>query len=202
AWAFSPALYLHLAQTFPERRAWAARHPRVIWLAYALSAALAVLLQTPVRDHAPGAMLIIPITTAGYSGAPRPVLIAALTITATRGASALGRQRARVLLAGFAVGQLVPVVGTALEAVTGMTVPYLSLLWKLNLIFPLAVAYAMVRYELFDMRAVVRLGSIYAVVTGVVIAAYVAAITLLNVVFPRLGMGTSPLATAVVLGLA
>ncbi len=202
AWAFSPAFYFHLAQTFPERRAWAVRHPRVIWLAYALSAALAVLLQTPMRDHAPVELLIIPITSAVYWVVALLVLIAALTITARRGASALGRQRARVLLAGFAVGQLAPVLGTALEAVTGMTVPYLNLLWKLNLIFPLAVAYAMVRYELFDMRAVVRLGSIYAVVTGVVIAAYVAAITLLNVVFTRLGMGTSPLVTAVVLGLA
>ena len=202
AWAFSPALYLHLAQSFPERRAWPTRHPRVIWLAYALSAALAVLLQTPMRDHAPSEMLAIPITSAVYWVAALLVLIAALTITATRGASALGRQRARVLLAGFAVGQLVPVVGTALEAVTGMTVPYLSFLWKLNLIFPLAVAYAMVRYELFDMRAVVRVGSIYVVVTGVVIVAYVGAITLLNVVFSRLGMGTSPLATALVLGLA
>src|SRR5215471_2309178 len=202
AWAFSPALYLHLAQTFPERRAWALRHPRVIWLAYALSAALAVLLQTPIRGHAPSELLVIPITSAVYWVAALLVLIAALTITSLRGTSALGRQRARVLLAGFAVGQLAPVLGTALEAVTGMTVPYLSLLWKLNLIFPLAVAYAMVRYELFDMRAVVRLGSIYVVVTGVVIAAYVAAITLLNVVFTRLGMGTSPLATAVVLGLA
>src|SRR5215510_15047873 len=198
AWAFSPALYLHLAQSFPERRAWPTRHPRVIWLAYALSAALAVLLQIPMRDHAPSEMLAIPITSAVYWVAALLVLIAALTITATRGASALGRQRARVLLAGFAVGQLVPVVGTALEAVAGVTVPYRSLLWKLNLVFPLAVAYAMVRYELFDMRAVVRVGSIYVVVT----AAYVGAITLLNVVFTRLGMGTSPLATAVVLGLA
>jgi hypothetical protein len=130
------------------------------------------------------------------------VLIAALSITAVRGTSALSRQRARVLLAGFTVGQLAPVMGTTLEAVTGMTVPYLNVLWKLNLLFPVAVAYAMMRYELFDVRAVVRVGSIYAIVTGVVILAYAGAITALNVVFTRLGMGTSPLATAVVLALA
>src|SRR5215831_2543176 len=183
AWAFSPALYLHLAQSFPERRAWPMRHPRVIWLAYALSAALAVLLQIPMRDHAPSEMLAIPITSAVYWVVALLVLIAALTITATRGASALGRQRARVLLAGFTVGQLVPVVGTALEAVTGMTVPYLSLLWKLNLVFPLAVAYAMVRYELFDMRAVVRVGSIYVVVTAVVLG--LAVVLFLNPLYTR-----------------
>jgi class 3 adenylate cyclase len=92
-------------------------------------------------------------------------------------------------------------MGTTLEAVTGMAVPYLNLLWKLNVLFPVAVAYAMVRYDLFDVRAVVRLGTIYGLVTGVVIAAYAGAITLLDVVFTRLGMGASPLATAVVLAL-
>jgi class 3 adenylate cyclase len=202
AWAFSPALYLHLAQSFPERRPWAVRHPRVIWLAYGASALLAALLQARIPGLAPSELVMIPIASAVYWVSALVVLIAALAITALRGASALGRQRARVLLAGFAVGQLAPVLGTTLEAVTGMTVPYLNLFWKLNVLFPVAVAYAMVRYELFDVRAVVRLGSIYALVTGVVIAAYAGAITSLNVLFTRLGMGASPLATAVVLALA
>jgi class 3 adenylate cyclase len=202
AWAFSPALYLHLAQTFPERRPWAVRHPRMIWLAYGTSALFAVLLETHVPDRAPNELLLIPVASALYWVSALLVLIVALSTTALRGASALARQRARVLLVGFAVGQLAPVVGTTLEAVTGMTVPYLNLLWKLDFLFPVAVTYAMVRYELFDVRAVVRVGSIYALVTGVVIIAYAGAITALNVVFTRLGMGTSPLATAVVLALA
>jgi class 3 adenylate cyclase len=202
AWAFSPALYLHLAQTFPERRPWAVRHPRVIWLAYGASAVFATLLRMHIPDHPPSELVIVPIASAVYWVSALLVLIAALSITAVRGTSALGRQRARVLLAGFTVGQLAPVMGTTLEAVTGMTVPYLNVLWKLNLLFPVAVTYAMIRYELFDVRAVVRVGSIYALVTGVVIVAYAGAITALNVVFTRLGMGTSPLATAAVLALA
>jgi len=202
AWAFSPALYLHLAQTFPERRPWAVRHPRVIWLAYGASAVFATLLRMHIPDHPPSELVIVPIASAVYWVSALLVLIAALSTTAVRGTSALGRQRARVLLAGFTVGQLAPVMGTTLEAVTGMTVPYLNVLWKLNLLFPVAVTYAMIRYELFDVRAVVRVGSIYALVTGVVIVAYAGAITALNVVFTRLGMGTSPLATAAVLALA
>jgi class 3 adenylate cyclase len=202
AWAFSPALYLHLAQSFPERRPWSLRHPRVIWLAYGVSALLAVLLQTRHTGVPPSKLVLIPMAAAVYWVSSLVVLIAALAATALSGATALGRQRARVLLAGFTLGQLAPVMGTALEAVTGMTVPYLDLLWKLNVLFPVAVAYAMVRYDLFDVRAVVRLGTIYGLVTGVVIAAYAGAITLLNLIFTRLGMGASPLATAVVLALA
>ncbi len=202
AWAFSPALYLHLAQSFPEPRPWSLRHPRVIWLAYGASALLALLLQTRNAGVPPSELVLIPIVSAVYWVSSLVVLIAALALTASRGSSALARQRARVLLAGFALGQLAPVLGTTFEAVTGMAVPYLNLLWKLNVVFPIAVAYAMVRYDLFDVRAVVRVGTIYGLVTGVVIVAYAGAITLLNVVFTRLGMGTSPFATAVVLALA
>ena len=202
AWAFSPALYLHLAQSFPEPRPWSRRHPRVIWLAYGASALMAMLLQARHSGVSPGELVLIPMVSAVYWVSSLVILIGALAMTAWGGSSALGRQRARVLLAGFALGQLAPVLGTAIEAVTGMTVPYLNLLWKLDFLFPLAVAYAMVRYDLFDVRAVVRQGTIYALVTGVVIVAYAGAITLLNVVFTRLGMGSSPLVTAVVLALA
>jgi class 3 adenylate cyclase len=202
AWAFSPALYLHLAQSFPQPRPWSLRHPRVIWLAYGVSALFALLLQTHHSSVSPSEFLLIPIVSAVYWVSSLVVLIVALAMTAWCGSTALGRQRARVLLVGFALGQLAPVLGTTIEAVTGMTVPYLNLLWKLDFLFPLAVAYAMVRYELFDVRAAVRVGTIYGLVTGVVIAAYAGAITGLNVVFTRLGMGESPLTTAVVLALA
>jgi class 3 adenylate cyclase len=202
AWAFSPALYLHLAQSFPEPRPWSLRHARVIWLAYGASALMAILFQRRQSSVSPSELVLIPMVSAVYWVSSLVVLIGALALTAFRGSSALGRQRARVLLAGFALGQLAPVLGTTVEAVTGMTVPYLNLLWKLDFLFPLAVAYAMVRYDLFDVRAVVRLGTIYGLVTGVVIAAYAGAITLLNVVFTRLGMGESPFTTAVVLALA
>jgi class 3 adenylate cyclase len=202
AWAFSPALYLHMAQSFPEPRPWSLRHPRLIWLAYGASALLALLLQTDHAGTSPSQFLAVPIVSAVYWVSSLVVLIVALAMTASCGSSALGRQRARVLLVGFALGQLAPVLGTTFEAVTGMTVPYLNLLWRLNFLFPIAVAYAMIRYDLFDVRAVVRMGTIYGLVTGVVIAAYAGAITLLNVVFTRLGMGSSPFATAVVLALA
>jgi hypothetical protein len=155
AWAFSPALYLHLAQSFPEPRPWALRHPRAIWLAYGASAGLALLIQMGHAGVSPSAVVLIPIVSAVYWVSSLVVLIVALAMTAYGGSSALARQRARVLLAGFALGQLAPVLGTTIEAVTGMTVPYLNLLWKLDFLFPVAVAYAMVRYDLFDVRAVV-----------------------------------------------
>ena len=66
AWAFSPALYLHLAQSFPERRPWSLRHPRLIWLAYGASALLAVLLQTRHTGSTPSELVLIPTSAAVY----------------------------------------------------------------------------------------------------------------------------------------
>ena len=51
-------------------------------------------------------------------------------------------------------------------------VPYLEQLWRLNFLFPLAVAYAMIRYDLFDVRSLIRASTVYAAVTGLVVAAY------------------------------
>jgi class 3 adenylate cyclase len=72
----------------------------------------------------------------------------------------------------------------------------------LSLLFPLAIAYAIVRYQLFDIRAVVRLGTIYTVVTGLVLVVYAAVLTAVNVSFAGLGMQVSPVVPATVASLA
>jgi class 3 adenylate cyclase len=97
-----------------------------------------------------------------------------------------------VLLAAFAVGFLPPVAGTAIEIVFRATVPGLYLLWKLNFLFPLAVAYAIVRYDLFDLRAVLRLGTIYTAATVLAAAAYAGTLTALNFGLASLDMAASP----------
>ena len=55
------------------------------------------------------------------------------------------------------------------EALFQVTVPYLNAMWKLTLLFPVVMAYAMVRYDLFDVRAALRAGAVYSAVTGLVV---------------------------------
>ncbi len=202
AWAFSPALFLHLALTFPQRRTIHRRHPRIAWLPYALSALVALVLQVEIHpDHAVRLALSAGVGAA-YWGAALILLVLALTRTALVGTTPLMRQRARALAAGFAVGYVPPVLGTAAEALFRVPVPFLNEIWKLHFLFPAAVAYAMVRYNLFDVRSLLRLGTIYSVVTGLVVAAYAGAIALVDVFFSRLEVGTSPLVPATVVALA
>jgi class 3 adenylate cyclase len=60
----------------------------------------------------------------------------------------------------------------------------------------------MVRYNLFDVRSAVRIGTIYSAVTGLVVAAYAGAIALLDLFFSRLELSQSPLVPATVVAVA
>src|SRR5262249_24950884 len=157
AWPFAPALLLHLAATFPERRRFAERWPRVVWVPYAVSAALMAWLQVlSLRRRAPRGVL----------APPSPALAARARIappagTARGGRPPLARRRARVLLWGFGIGYVAPLLGATFEVVSGPTVPYLHRLWELNAVFPAAMAYAIVRYRLFAVSAAGRPRPIY-----------------------------------------
>src|SRR5438309_1139120 len=169
AWTLWPALFAHLALVFPERTAVARRWPPVVWVPYVLSAALWLWLQAPMsRDSWAATAGAIAI----YWTAALMELLVSLSRSARLGATPLVRQRARVLLAGFGIGYLLPVLGTTAEVVLHEPIPYLTELWRLAFVFPLAVAYAIVRYQLFDIRAVVRAGTVYSVVTATVALGY------------------------------
>jgi class 3 adenylate cyclase len=198
AWTFSPAVFAHLALTFPERRRLAQRHRWLVWAPYVVSAVLYLWLQ--------GSMAQAFVATAGviatYWTAALVALVLALALTARRGATALGRQRAKVLMAGFGLGYLVPVAGTTVEVALRTEVPFLNESWRLGFLFPLAVAYAIVRYQLFDIRSVLRLGTIYSVVTGLVGLGYGGLLVAVNVLFSGLDMDISPMVAPAAVALA
>ena len=198
AWAFAPAAYLHIAVRFPRTWPVVQRWPWLIVSFYVLSGFFAAGMQLPFTRVSP----LIPAAAGAYWASALVLLVISLVFAAVSGATPLVRQRARVLALGFIAGPLVPVVGTAAEIVLGVTVPYLEQLWRLNFLFPVAVAYAMIRYDLFDLRAVIRTSTVYAAVTGVVVAAYAGAIALVDIILSSLGMGTSRLVPAVVMALA
>jgi class 3 adenylate cyclase len=188
AWTFWPALFAHLALVFPERTRVARRWPRVVLVPYAVSAALWLWLQAPMSRASWTATAGI---IALYWAAAVVELLVALGVTARAGSTPLVRQRARVLLIGFGIGYLLPVAATAAEVVLRVQIPFLSELWRLAFVFPLAVAYAIVRYQLFDIRAVLRAGTVYSVVTALVALGYAGLLAALNVLFARLDVAMS-----------
>jgi class 3 adenylate cyclase len=199
AWAFWPATLLHLARTFPQRRGIVRRFPRVVWLPYLVSAVVAVLLQLPhVRTHA-RLLLAVPAAGAAYWGVALILLVLSLARASVVGGTPLIRQRARILCAAFVLSYVPPILGTAAEALFQVTVPYLNAMWRLTLLFPIVMAYAMVRYDLFDVRAALRAGAVYSAATGLVVLAYTGAIAGTDILLANWEAAQSPIVAAAVM---
>ena len=197
-WAFEPAAFTHLALMFPERRAIARRWPWLAWPPYVLSGVLAIWLQKGLLEHGHPAATVVAV----YWGLSLVALLLSLARTGTAGTTPLIRQRARVLLVGFAAGFLLPIAGAIVEIVLRVSVPYLAELWRLTFLFPLAVAYAIVRYQLFDIRAVLRAGAVYSVITALVVVAYVGVLTVVNVLLAGVSEGVHPVVSAAIVAAA
>ncbi len=196
-WALSPSALAHLALRFPEKRTIVRRRPWIVHLVWLEGVVAALAL--PLAFY--GGSLVLPVIVGACWGLALIALILSLLRTARAGSTPLARQRAKFLAAGFAATFLFPVLGTATEIVFRVTVPYLNQAWRLNLVFPLVVAYAIVRYNLFDIGAVLRLGAIYSGVTVLVTLLYASSLTALNVSFSMLEMSVSPVVAAGVVSL-
>jgi class 3 adenylate cyclase len=199
AWAFWPATLLHLALTFPQRRRILRRFPRVVWLPYMVSAVVALLLQLPLVFGDVRLILTVPAAGAAYWGVALLLLVVALARTSVVGSTPLIRQRARLVGAAFAIGYLPPILGTVTEALFLVQVPYLNALWRATLLFPAMLAYAMVRYDLFDVRAALRAGAAYSATTGLVVLAYTGAIVVVDILLTTWEAASSPIVAGAVM---
>jgi class 3 adenylate cyclase len=199
ALAFWPATLLHFALTFPQRREIVRRFPRVVWLPYVVSGVVAVLLQLRPAWGDVRLLVAVPAAGAAYWGVALLLLVLSLARASVVGGTPLIRQRARILCAAFALGYVPPILGTVAEALLHVPVPYLNALWKLTLLFPVVMAYAMVRYDLFDVRAALRAGAAYSMVTGLVVLGYTGAIVATDLLLTGWEASRSPIVTAAVM---
>ncbi|MBI2218353.1 MAG: adenylate/guanylate cyclase domain-containing protein [Candidatus Rokubacteria bacterium] len=122
-----------------------------------------------------------------------PVKVWSLIDTRRRAGSPLVDQQTTVLLAGIGLGlgswlllMLLPLVQVYEPAGS----PQLGS--ALVLLYPAAIAYATVRYRLFDATLVIRRSLVYTVLAALVAGAYALAIAAANVVLARAELARSP----------
>jgi class 3 adenylate cyclase len=141
----------------------------------------------------------VPAAGAAYWGVALILLVLALARASVVGGTPLIRQRARILFAAFVLGYVPPILGTVTEALFQVTVPYLNAMWRLTLLFPVVMGYALVRYDLFDVRAALRAGAAYSAVTGLVVLAYTGAIAAMDILLTSWEAAQSPIVAAAVM---
>ena len=184
----------------PPREAWLERHriiPRLYTGALALGS-LAALSFVALTTMAPEMLVdgwVYPASVATLftlAAISFPIKIAALLDTRRRVASPLVNQQITVLLLGIGLGLggwLAFMLAPLSQIYRGPFDPQ----WGsgLVLLYPLAIAYATVRYRLFDATVVIRRSVVYAALAGLITAAYALAIAGANLLLAQASLAES-----------
>jgi signal transduction histidine kinase len=189
-----PGAFLHLALVFPHRHAYA--HMR--FAGYALSLALAVPYQLFLYQPAEYPRILR--TSMLYVGLVAVFFCLRLVAVYWRGASPLARQRVQVIMLGTLAGFALPAAVLTLAALVADGVA-MNLAALTPFMFAVALAYAVVKHDLFEIDAMVKRGVYYLALTTAIGAVYVAAVLAFNFVL-RLGATTDSVAFPLVFTLA
>ena len=187
-----PATFFHLGLIFPDRKAIINRFPHLeysvyvpaIVLAFAYQAYLFDLKAILVAASPPRLLNYGQIATANRAFTLFCVasLVFFVIYSTLRASTAAARQRARMILFGVTIGFLPAAIITLLVLNLKVDFPWNFLVFFV-VFFPASIAYSIVRHNLFEADTIIRRTVGYAVVTAVVVAAYVLVSVSFNVFF-------------------
>jgi len=115
----------------------------------------------------------------GYSCLAAVVFLGLVWAELRRPISDLERLRLRVVFFGAILGFFIPTFGTVLASFFSWEIPYNLLLIPV-VFFPLSVAYALLKYNLFDLGLVLKVGLTRGALTGTLLLMYVLLVSLLS----------------------
>ena len=192
--AFLPAVIIHLAAVFPERRAFASK-PLALAPQYLFSTALLIATVSKADRIAtvPSGLL-----TALYLYLLASVLVfLGNTIYSYRTtASAAVRLQSVAIFTGMGLAGLIPLVDGFANMSFGATIlPESITITTFILFFPLSVGYAIVRHDLFEIDTVIRRTYGYVLSTAAIVVAYAAMASGFNTVFRTPEISRSPFFT-------
>ncbi len=185
-----PATLIHLGVMFPRERLEPERARRTVLGAYAFFLAAALLAYFPTHHWYRAWIWAERLEHLAAAGAGMYFLVSIYRGARCMEREALERRRAMVVGIGALVG-LVP-SGFGLLAVSvwpELVTPWLPPHWLLLAanVFPLSVAWAIVRFDLFGVSFVLRRSVAYVLLTSLMVASYVGVVLVVHTLFhPRL----------------
>src|SRR6202161_2141697 len=197
AWLIQPALFLHFALVFPERRGklW----PKLLAV-YSVPAALLTLqifIATGTLDFLPSIESRNFIDTLDLSYLGIYFLIAAGIFLASylRAPSGVLRQQLKWVTGGTFAGIIPFLLFYILPRVfvNWVPQPWMKLSVLSLALIPLCFGYAIIRYRLMDVDIIFKRGLAYTFATAAVVGIYFAVIALIGELFHRPGLSTGPI---------
>jgi signal transduction histidine kinase len=178
--ALGPVTLVHLALTFPVERP-AARRVGVLPALY--GAGLAIGIADNLAFHRSfAAVLFIDRLNSVALIAGGVILIASLADGLLRPPSAAARQRTKIAALGGVAAFAIPIAGFAAFYLLDLRFP-LNFVTLPMLLFPLAISYAIVRHDLFEVDAIIRRAVAWAILSGIIAVVYLGGVGALDVFF-------------------
>ncbi|MDY6875626.1 MAG: adenylate/guanylate cyclase domain-containing protein [Chloroflexota bacterium] len=181
---FAAAAIMHLALVFPQKPRFVRRVPVLCLFPYLPAILLAIRSAFSVYD-AGQPWNYIDQWRNSYLFAAVSIffLLGMLIYRLVKPPSPLVRQQSRIILLGSALAFL-PVVPWLLLNVRGQPAPFLTSLYApLLILFPLSIAYAILRYRLLDVDRLLSQGLAYGALTFLIVAVYFALVNGLSHIF-------------------
>jgi len=189
--ALSPATLVHLALTFPVERPSLRRHPWILSVLY-VAAVVAGIIGNLAFVHSFPALWQFNRGHAFACGIGGTLIIASLIHSLVAPTSAATLQRTKIAAMGGFAAFLLPVLGIALFAFFSVQFPLNFLAMPLAL-FPVAIGYAIVKNDLFEVDTIIRRSMSWAILTALLAIIYLGGVGTLEVLFTRNGGRTAQL---------
>jgi signal transduction histidine kinase len=178
AFALTPSAGIHVGLLLTGGKARGRKHRLYVALVYGLSLILG--LSYSLTFHGPVELWHWALRSSyGYSLMASLGFLLLLGRELKRPGPQLQRSRLRVVFVGAALGFFFPTLGAVLRAFLGWEIPH-NFLLILAAFFPLSVAYALLKYNLFDIGAVLKVGLTRGALTGLLLLVYVSVVSLLS----------------------
>jgi signal transduction histidine kinase len=181
--AILPVALLQLGLTFPVERKILQRRPRLLPALYVVALAVGVL-DVLSFERWFAATLFFNDLNGGAVTLAGLVLIGLLAQSFLFPPSPAAQQRTKIAILGGVLAFLSPVAGYLLLYATGVSIPFNFLAIPLAL-FPLAIGWAIVKHNLFEVDAIIRRAVAWAILTGLIAALYLGGVGTLELLFAR-----------------
>lgn len=192
AYCFTPAVFIHLALSFPEERRYSSRFDFVQWLPYIVSLALFVAIRrvTGMMFYAPKALQIAAVA---YMAIGVVFFLGSCLQLRIASKSQIVKLRARLILLGFAISASVPLLDYVANALFRVyVVPSFNYYLPFFLAFPAFVGYTIVKHDLFDIDAIIKRTYGYVLTTGALAGIYGLLVLASNLAFGGTEFARSP----------
>ena len=171
-YTFAPATFFHMALSFPQERRLLKLHPMTQCTPYFFSAALFVYIRSGISDISDISKTML-IVILGYLVFSFIFFLASCLQLWLISSSEIVKRRAKMIFLGFAIAVSIPLLDFITSVLFGVYLfPHQNAYIPFIIFFPAFIGYSIVKYDLFEIDAIIKRTYGYVLTTGNLAAIY------------------------------